>query len=195
MADRVICDGGARPPDGDILAARVCPGWCSDTEQNTHTHTGLQAKAARGAFPGGWIYVYVWLYCCSACLCAAVSGSYQYRAQTSAQGPQGLHGLERRPVEQYPSFSFLLSIPPSRRLYVLVIPMQLLHPHHVSTVLSSFLQSHSPQTSFFISFFSSLFYHSPFFTSSAVTIPSFPSRAIEFLSPPQCTVQHKAEPA
>ena len=47
MAERVICDGGVKAPDREILAHCVYPGWYSDTEQNTdtctrartHTHT------------------------------------------------------------------------------------------------------------------------------------------------------------
>lgn len=53
-ADWVICDGGVKAPNRDILAHCVYPGWYSDTEQNTLTHIlyrkrpshRLQAKAA-----------------------------------------------------------------------------------------------------------------------------------------------------
>ncbi|MEQ2256984.1 hypothetical protein ILYODFUR_029649 [Ilyodon furcidens] len=44
MVDWVICDGGVKTPNRDILAHCVYPGWYSDIEQNTHTHTFFGEK-------------------------------------------------------------------------------------------------------------------------------------------------------
>ncbi len=52
MAERVICDGGVKAPDRDILAHCVYPGLYSDTEQNTHTHTPEKDIASQGRLRG-----------------------------------------------------------------------------------------------------------------------------------------------
>lgn len=77
-ADWVICDGGVKAPNRDILAHCVYPGWYSDTEQNKHTHTFFveeerltecRPSLLEGPFSERWIYVCV----SSVCVCVRLS--------------------------------------------------------------------------------------------------------------------------
>lgn len=103
MAERVICDGGVKAPDRDILAHCVYPGWYSDAEQSTPTHPlthtlekGIPQIVGQGCFRGLAvcmdIYVCICLHCFSVCVCVCdchwfLSG----QSTTSSTGLQGGH--------------------------------------------------------------------------------------------------------
>ena len=130
MADWIICDGGVKAPDRDILAHCVYPGWCSDTEQNTHilSRKGVPQIVGQGCLRGLSLCMDMFMFDYTALVyvCVTVTGSYQDKAQAAAQGCRGHTGKGGGNVggwlnKIFSSHIFPLSFPPLWCLYLLVI--------------------------------------------------------------------------